>query len=478
MIEAEGGALNEETSGDVSDAETSSPGRPVVAGGEEKSAPAPVGRQEGDGGADMVQEDGAAMGTGEVGDADLHSGAEQSSQTAAVALHETAPLTVDDTATAPTVTAEEASAADEEVPTTPTRRRQHRSSFLQSKQQEQLAPLRSHAYAEGSMKGDVHHEPEIRLPSSKNKLSSASRKDRGLQKLSRQINQVLGSIVELKEVARNIMETFVYQGSENELNLPGALRVRCERQFNEWNTDVASLLRAQQESHSLPAPSTDTVDESGDFSKPASLVRQSSLMSTTASVNFRTSVLDPANKRLVSASTLATSADSSDSAPGHRSHNPDLSPSYQSFAVREGAITGTPVFFGAWEPPGASTVETARGVAADTIPATGTTGRDNTASPSPGGSAHRAGAVELLQLMPVESINLSFVDLFKEAKQEILKLLRDDKFPRWKATKEFQNFIANIKPYDEVTRAEKRHGVGRDQSFYSSSMQSLDSAGL
>lgn len=48
----------------------------------------------------------------------------------------------------------------------------------------------------------------------------------------------------------------------------------------------------------------------------------------------------------------------------------------------------------------------------------------------------------------VQSLDLSFVHLFTESKQEILKLLRDDKFPRFKLTHEFQQFIYAIKPYE------------------------------
>ena len=48
-------------------------------------------------------------------------------------------------------------------------------------------------------------------------------------------------------------------------------------------------------------------------------------------------------------------------------------------------------------------------------------------------------------------IDLSFVDLFKEAKSEVLKLLRNDMFPRWKNTPDFHSFIAGIKPYNAVT---------------------------
>lgn len=57
-----------------------------------------------------------------------------------------------------------------------------------------------------------------------------------------------------------------------------------------------------------------------------------------------------------------------------------------------------------------------------------------------------AGANHLIAVQ-VQSLDLTFVNLFTESKQEILKLLRDDKFPRFKLTPEFQQFIHAIKPY-------------------------------
>jgi hypothetical protein len=467
MIEAEGGALHEETSGEASEADLPSPERLAADSGDIEAAMAVEYAQDGRDGMldEAVVTDAAEVPADLLGSEERRTQAD-AGETFQVASADTVPPTVED-----------ATALDAEAtPTTPTRRRLHRSSFLKSKHQEQTAPLRSHAYAEGSLKGDVR-DPDLRLPSSKNKSSASSKMDRGLKKLNRQIKQMLRSIVELKEVARNIMEKFVYQGSENELNLPGALRVRCERQFNDWNTDLASLLRAQQGSFSLAAPSTDTVEESGDFSSatPTNLARQMSLMSATSngvSANFRSTAQGgpAASKRPMSVSTLVTSADSTDTAAGPRGHNPDLSPSYQSFAVRESAINGMPVFFGAGPPVNASAADAA------VVDACGTS-QEGKAACSPNSSAQLTGSAEV-KIIPIESSDISFVDLFKEAKQEILKLLRDDKFPRWKATKEFHNFIAGIRPYDEVSRAARRQSQGVDNSFFASSLQSLESAGL
>ena len=49
-----------------------------------------------------------------------------------------------------------------------------------------------------------------------------------------------------------------------------------------------------------------------------------------------------------------------------------------------------------------------------------------------------------------QPIDLSFVHLFKEAKGEVLKLLRDGMFPHWKNTPDFRSFLEGIKPYKAV----------------------------
>jgi len=53
------------------------------------------------------------------------------------------------------------------------------------------------------------------------------------------------------------------------------------------------------------------------------------------------------------------------------------------------------------------------------------------------------------QSAQLNHLDLSFIQLFNEAKSEVVKLLRDDKFPRWKQTPEFAQFISTIKPYEQ-----------------------------
>ena len=72
-----------------------------------------------------------------------------------------------------------------------------------------------------------------------------------------------------------------------------------------------------------------------------------------------------------------------------------------------------------------------------------------------------------LVAVQVQSLDLSFVHLFAESKQDILKLLRDDKFPRFKLTQEFQQFIHAIKPYGSSALSGEKVGE-KVHSFHDS----------
>ena len=65
-------------------------------------------------------------------------------------------------------------------------------------------------------------------------------------------------------------------------------------------------------------------------------------------------------------------------------------------------------------------------------------------------TATAADMCDIVHTACAQSIDLSFLELFKEAKGEVLKLLRDGMFPRWKNTPDFRSFIEGIKPYKAV----------------------------
>jgi hypothetical protein len=338
------------------------------------------------------------------------------------------------------------------VAVTPRKKRHHRSSFLKTKSQDTSA--RPHDFADvtgratshggsyaGSQAGSSFRSAGPAGDAQKDE-HGPSQAERSRARVNRHINQLLISILELKQVARNIMETFVHNGAENQLNLPGAMRVRCELQYNTWYADQGpqSPIPAMV---ALGAPSSDTVESAtiGSFSSATPKVagmRQSSSMSEGVSVAFRSDNASgaqaPATQpRAQQGETLALSATTADNADTVIALGDSrLSPNYHSFAARGTALSGMPTFF-----PASASAD----APADALPVSAAQEAHNSS-----GVVTTAAPVEV-PLIPLESIDLSFVELFREAKQEILKLLRDDKFPRWKATKDFQSFITSVRPY-------------------------------
>lgn len=61
------------------------------------------------------------------------------------------------------------------------------------------------------------------------------------------------------------------------------------------------------------------------------------------------------------------------------------------------------------------------------------------------------GSAKIKKHMNTPFFQLDFCDMFHEPKQEILRMLKGDLFMRWKKTKEFQFFITNLKPYEEMS---------------------------
>jgi hypothetical protein len=322
----------------------------------------------------------------------------------------------------------------------PRKKKYHRSSFLKAKSQDTSA--RAHEYAEitgrvtslgGSQAGSSFRSTVLPADAAKTDERAPPQAERSLARVNRHINQILVSILELKQVARNIMETFIHNGADNQLNLPGAMRVRCELQYNKWYTDQgpqSAILGMMN----LGAASSDTSElslqsYSSATPKVAGARQSSSMSDAQVSVIFRTAVLGSAQSSMIDTS-LVGPADTRGS------------PGFHSFALREAALSGTPTFFPAdTDKKGA----TALAIATADAPTAAQGFADLGVPNNPVASATPAPA----PLIPLDSIDLSFVDLFKEAKQEILKLLRDDKFPRWKATKEFQNFITSVRPYGD-----------------------------
>jgi hypothetical protein len=178
------------------------------------------------------------------------------------------------------------------------------------------------------------------------KGSQSSKGEEILQTINRLTQDILRGIAELKTVAFSIIETYIKNGAESQLNLPETMRLHCENRYRDWSTEAVLSSKAH-----------------------------------------------------------ATTG--------------NISPNAE-------ASSGAPQAESAVQP------------------------------------VHRTSNAHDALLIPLESIDLSFVELFREAKQEILKLLRDDKFPRWKVTKEFQSFITSVRPYEsDVAAREQRSEMER-----------------
>ena len=187
------------------------------------------------------------------------------------------------------------------------------------------------------------------------------------KRLSRKVKKKLHSlhkhIADLQRVARAIMETYIYNGADHQVNLPDTMRADCVKRFTLW---CDSMEHTHDGSHSTRLPDNSTT-------------------SVCIQEKEELQIPDTARNRW------------------------DLKQS----DIHEPRRAETP-------PHSDCTVY-------------------NT-------------------VLSVDNIDMSFVDLFKGAKGEVLKLLRDGMFPRWKNTPDFHSFIEGIKPYNAVMEESMHDG--------------------
>jgi hypothetical protein len=315
--------------------------------------------------------------------------------------------------------------------TTGARKDRHRMSFLQAKAENVDRAHEFHDRQEPPGKGDEAGEGK---ESSANAPSLAVQRSRASKKIVRLTNTLRTQVVELNEVARVIMQTYVYNDASQQLNLPEAMRIRCERQFSQWCTDLAQAPRGGDMSTFTSSDALEQLSSStgvtpkgysstqASFRAPATSAQHGSMQSTHVHNAYGGDV----------ASTVDLHSQSEDMFQTSRTSSVQLNSSgHPSPHVGYEQATPTPL-------PGHGFAQlesmNSAGIASSVEP-------QKLGIPSPRATA----------AMSAVDIDLSFIDLFKEIKNEILKLLRDDKFPRWKATQEFQKFIASIKPYDNTT---------------------------
>jgi hypothetical protein len=367
--------------------------------------------------------------------------------------------------------------------TTGARKGLHRSSFLQAKAEKTEQAQEFHdrqgqhgaddesATGAGDETGGRGQPTEAPSP--------AVQRSRTTKKIVRLVNTLRTQVLELNEVARVIMQSYIYNDASQQLNLPEAMRIRCERQFSQWCADLARAPKGD-----IPTlPSADALDQlpsstgvtpkgyastQASFSAPVN--KLSAHHGSMHSTYFRNayggglaSAVDlphsPSEDTFLTGNTSSVQLDSCGNASPHVGYSLHVSspqPSQSASGPPESRDGG--------------------GVASSAKPAHSLPAAHSHTQIAATQPPQQLGILSprTAAAMSAVDIDLSFIDLFKEIKNEILKLLRDDKFPRWKATREFQKFIASIRPYDNTavspefhdTRLRlKEHELERQRSF-------------
>lgn len=260
------------------------------------------------------------------------------------------------------------------------------------------------------------------------------------ERIRRHTYKMQQSIVELKEAARLLMETYILEGSPSQLNLPGLMRLRAEKTFNLWCHQPTNF--------NLSAIST-SARARGEIAIP---VRQNSFLlfeSADAESTYNDDHLKQQSQLLYASSetenTFKNSMVHSMFMPAPINTNPAFGTTAQSqYSAQYKAPAESP--------------------------------SNHPVLPVSSQSVDESMYINTYNDMPIEGLDICFIDLFKEVKQEILKLLRDDKFPRWKSTPEFQNFIASIRPYEKDR--EPRYAKEKEEHTNSDKERSIDSRSL
>jgi hypothetical protein len=331
------------------------------------------------------------------------------------------------------------------------KQRRHRTSFLKAKSQnsekaheyhDKLQTIMSEVSGKEDGEGVAVDGAEAEAGG-----SGVAARERAYRKLQRQQRQLLKQISDLNEVARSIMQTYIYSNAEHQVNLPATMRLRCERHFSRWCAALANAPRMD-----LMAPSVDTGDPSlGSMSvsmtpKGAAGAREIKLGNIPKGANFGSSL---------------PSVQFRNAYGGEQQMHELAAPSQDSYQTLGATSLNDPMI----------TPDSLQSQSLSPHPA----GNNNKTTTAPGAQSsteHTAASISFGASLVVDhrdnyslgsdpAIDMEFIELFREVKQEILKLLRDDKFPRWKATAEFVNFIASIKPYNNEKEVEKQQSFDR-----------------
>ena len=242
-------------------------------------------------------------------------------------------------------------------------------------------------------------------------------------KVHRRMGKLRQSIIELREVARQIMETYVHVNAPNQVNISSKTRTKMEQIFREWSISSYSnnrlLKRGLTKNNSINGGIITAganaggcgLDTISTINTPASGV----LAPFTGGGSSEVLSAAPSPSPFPSATVAATSGASMVGPGSSSGYNHTFLTTTAADSIVGGA-TGT-------------TTAAAAGGSIGGSGAAGTTEHTDQQQP---------------QAEEVDKLNLDFTTLFLEAKSEVLKLLKQDNFPRWQRTVEFTQFIETM----------------------------------
>ena len=363
-----------------------------------------------------------------------------------------------------------------------------------------------------------------------------------LQAIERNTDKVTKNIVELQLVAKHIMETFIFEGTCKQINLPGTMRMRAEKAFQQWTTSLAAGKTTKKVEILVPAVRANESSQENSFTLRSTPENDEVTVHDTANgATAGARVGGPVSKQEAEETSLTIHANhnsngaSMQTIPKHSNLNTtdpstdnSTTPQYPLHATHDSAkeedgeeieTTDEPekavqrFMLRAHSVSVIRSTSTLPAAANATIEATTSgsnalpykaeskqvyrslfqvptinpptysedalrrinSGSSDANSPLSCQTHHQNPTVSTPTVISVEGIDMSFVDLFTESKAEILKLLRDDKFPRWKQSPEFHMFIQSIKPYDKDREHSRNTGAHFQSQNSSDKDRSIDS---
>ena len=369
-------------------------------------------------------------------------------------------------------------------------------------------------------------------------------------KINKQLHKIVQDIMELREVARNIMQLYIYTNASEQLNLPEAIRVRTERKFESWTTNLITYTTVVN-NNSNNSGNSKYIYDTNIRSPTQESIYQSTLLHNNTTTNTATTTLPTTtvgSRALLDRHEEMSETSNTDDAISQRDGSSSVKKLSEVKSYNEGFQSSKMFIQQYGSGGGSSTAEVVQGLptystglasssrgsrsdsnsgysSSSSYVGHRTQSEDSTSTTAAADVAGTSSSIhtsllpapiripELHSQQPIhnllssssstitpnnntrfiqlrntsmsdppvptttipviETIDLTFTDLFKESKAEILKLLRDDKFPRWKTTSDFQSFITSIKPYEKECDSGYKE-INKEECVEKSSISSLE----